>query len=370
MLCACKREEPPPALPEQDPMEAIAPRAPKHRLRLGAPAIATRAVHVAGTLSLGMAGVFYGVDTSTGALRWKRAAAPALFRPMADERRLVLPHVDQEGGVLAEVEPVTGKLVRQTRLRQKTTGELRPVLNTAPTLAERHVIWPSSQSLFAFALADGQEAWRYDSDGPTPYRRFQFGSEPARLDDGVVYWAHQKGLAAVDLQTGKQRWAWPGYRGFALRPVLSPELVVTTSDKEVVALDRASGAVSWYFGPEGLRFEHLASEDMAGYSNGVYWFVGEPMPFHYWLIFLDAKTGRGRAASELFGRGLQGSIAQDGVRLYARLGEWLVAYQLATAKPLWRLSLGSTENGSSPTVAGGKVWIVSSTGELLGCDAE
>ena len=78
---------------------------------------------------------------------------------------------------------------------------------------------------------------------------------------------------------------------------------------------------------------------------------------------------RGRATAELFGRGLQGSIAHDGVRLYARLGEWLVAYQLATAKPLWRLSLGGTESGSSPTVAGGKVWIVSASGELLGNDA-
>jgi len=376
---SCRKETPPPPA-EVNPLDAIPLRPPKTRTPLGAGAIATRVVLVetpaaaaaASTVVVGMAGKFYGVDAKTGVLRWQRPGAPLLFRPMTEGARLLLPHVEKGTGVVADVDPVSGKTKRETRLtlaHRDTPGAIGVTLNTAPTAAGNVIVWPSSASLYGFALDTGKQLWRYDSEGPTPYRRFQFGSEPALVDAGTAYWAHQRGLAAVDVATGKARWAWPGFRGFALRPVLSAESVFTTSDKEVVALDRASGQVRWMFAPEQLRFEHLAGEDMAGYSNGVYWFVGEPIPFHYWLLFLDAKTGKGRASAELFGRGLIGSIASDGLRLYARLGEWLIAYELATAKPIWRLPLGGVENGSSPKVAGGRVWIVDSNGNLIGADA-
>jgi outer membrane protein assembly factor BamB len=377
-LTACRRDTPPYAIPpDHDAMEAIVRRAPALRVPLRpmanvATPFATRPIAAGEMIVVGLAGRFYGIDAKKGVLAWTRDAQPALFRAVTDGARAFLPFVDRAGQANAvEVEPKSGRVLRETTLRRAKAaapGDVDVPYNTAPALAGRLILWPSSRRLTAFDLTSGEERWAYEAEGPTTYRRFQFGSEPPLVDQGVAYWAHLQGIAAVDVATGKARWAWPGYRGFALRPVLGPEHIFATSDKEVVALDRATGAARWVFAPEGLRFEHVASEDMAGFRSGVYWFIGEPLPFHYWLLFLDAKTGKGRAASELFGRGLTGSVTSDGVRLYARLGEWLVCYALATAKPLWRMPLGGSEGGSSPQVAVDRVWIVSSDGVLLGAD--
>lgn len=376
MACVtCRRAESLPAL-EADPMEAIPRKVPAHRVRLvhpkGAPQspMGTRPVHAGDLLVVGVAGHFHALDVRSGAVRWTHDASPALFRASVDGEALYLPFVEgQTVGRVDTVDAKTGRLLRTTRVRRSESvapGAIDVAFNTAPTVRANRILWPSSKALTAFDLQSGAELWTYTASGPTQYRRFQFGSDPALVDGDVVYWGHQQGVAALSLSTGKALWSWPSYRGFALRPVLTPDALITTTDKEVVALERTTGAVRWVFAREGLAFEHVAGEDVAGHRDGVFWFVGEPLPFHYWLLFLDAKTGKGRAAVELFGRGLTGSLTTDGVHLYARLGEWLVGYRLATAKPLWRVWLGGQEGGSSPTFAAGKVWSVGADGSVFG----
>ena len=374
-LCACPKAEPVPAM-QVDPMDAIPRRVPVHRVRLG-PAVGaaqhpmgTRPVAAAEVLVVGVASRFHGIDLRTGVVRWSHDAAPALFRPSVEGEALYLPFALHGGQARVDtVDARTGRLLRTTRPKRKSSlapGAIDVAFNTAPTIGGGRILWPSSRALTAFELATGAELWTFEGSGPTPYRRFQFGSDPAIVEDGIAYWGHQQGVSAVVVATGKPRWSWPSHRGFALRPVLTPDALITTTDKEVVALERQTGVVRWVFAHDGMGFEHVANDDVAGYRSGVYWFVGEPMPFHFWLLFLDAKTGKGRAAAELFGRGLTGSVTSDGVHLYARLGEWLVCYRLATAKPLWRVWLGGTEGGSSPTFAAGKAWIVGADGTVFG----
>jgi outer membrane protein assembly factor BamB len=282
---------------------------------------------------------------------------------VASGKRLYLPWIEATKGVVAEVDPATGTARRRVVVAPGESGGVAVRFNTPPAIGRGLLFWPSSRLLHAYDLASGAPRWTYEATGPTPFRRFQLGSEPPLLGRRTVYWAHQQGVAAVDLATGRARWTWAAYRGFALRALLGERAVYAFTDGAAVALDRRTGAVAWQFAPPGLLFEHLAGESLAGLFRGRLFFVGEPAPFRYRLYHVDAASGRGLAWAHVPGRGLTGSAAADDARLYARLGADLLAIDLATARPLWRARVGAEGGAASPALGAGRVWVVG--GETL-----
>lgn len=368
LALACK-DPPPPPPPPPDPLEVLPLRRPAVIARLPRGA-ATRVTAIADTVVLGSAGAFHGIDARSGAKRWRFPAGARLFRPVTDGTRLYLPWVARGDGIVAQVDPATGALRQRTVVRVTDLDRpLRVELNTPPAVGGGLVVWPSSRFLFAFELGSGRRRWTYEATGPTPYRRFHFGSHPPLLGEKTAYWGHQQGVAAVSLDTGRARWTWRAYRGFALRPLLAADTVFASNDAGLAALDRKTGAQRWLFAPAGLRFEHLADEDLSGLFRGHLWFVAEPEPYRFHLFFVNARTGTRTADVELYGGRFTGSVASDGSRLYARIGPHLVAYDLATGKPLWRAAVPEPSEASSPAVAEGRVWVTGGDGTLVGLEA-
>jgi outer membrane protein assembly factor BamB len=351
-----------------DPLANVPERAPVLRTRIAASGAATRPVAVGPVLVMGCGGAFHGVDLGTGKPLWSLRAAAAVYPPVVQGKRLYLPWLEGRDGVVTEVEPATGAVRQRTTIRISAPdlpGRIPVDLNTAPAVGGGLVVWPSSRLLFAFALGAGERRWVYQATGPTPFRRFQFGSDPPLLDETTAYWGHQQGVAAIDLQTGRERWTWPAYRGFALRPLLAPDALFVSNDAAMHALDRRSGQPRWQFAPPGLRFERLAGEDLSGLALGALWFVGEPTPFRYRLFFVNRENGLALREMRFAAGGPSGPAASDGSHLYVRTSTHLVAYDLASAKPKWRMALAAKSGGSPPAVAADRVWIVLADGTVV-----
>jgi outer membrane protein assembly factor BamB len=362
---ACRRA--PPGEKLVDPLAGVPERALLLRTRVAACGAPTRPAAVGPALVWGCGGGFHGVDLDTGKLLWSHRAAAAVYPPVVHKGRLFLPWLEGRDGIVAEVDPATGVVLRRTLVRVTASdwpGGIPVDLNTAPAVGGGFVVWPSSRLLFAFSLQGGKRRWVYEATGPTPLRRFHFGSDPPLLDETTVYWGHQQGVAAVDLHSGRERWSWPAYRGFALRPLLAPEALFVSSDAAVQALDRRNGKLRWQFAPEGLRFERLAAEDISGLYRHSLWFVGETSPFRYHLFYLDRGTGHEQARTQFAAGAASGSVASDPSHLYVRTATHLVACDLASARPVWRVGL-ALRGASPPTVASGRVWVVDADGTVV-----
>jgi outer membrane protein assembly factor BamB len=345
-----------------DPLASLPAR--EVAVRIALPAPASTPLSAEGDLVVvGTQRGYAAVDLARRRVTWSIATAGPRFEPRISAGLVHLPFLDGAAPTVLAVGRKGGRERGRVRLSIAGVGGVAPALATPPAIAGGLVLWPSSRTLSAFSLETGAERWRYEAKGPTPFRRFQLGSETPVVDGGTVYWGHSQGLAALELATGRERWRHDAHRGFALRPVLGQRVIFLPIDAGIAALDRHGGALRWRFAPEPLRFERLAGEALAGLSGDLLWFVGEPEPFRYRLFRLDAATGGLRGASLLAAPSVTGSAASDERRAYLRHGENLVAYDLESGAPVWRARAGA---GGPPVVVGGAVVFTSARGEVCG----
>ena len=194
--------------------------------------------------------------------------------------------------------------------RFATGGRVR----SSPAVADGVVYAGSADgSLYAIALADGRELWRFDTEGRRldsaryGYDRRTITSSPAVADGAVFFGSRDGSLYAVDAATGRLRWrvlhddtSWS-----IASPVVIDGLVLDASSDAWFfhAVDAATGRVVWRVDTETPIWP---SPVVAG---GTAWFLtstGE-------LWGVDPRTGAVRERVHLGERTKSSPWIEDGV---------------------------------------------------------
>jgi outer membrane protein assembly factor BamB len=224
--------------------------------------------------------------------------------------------------------------------------------------------------LSALDLKTGKLVWRT----PPPAVLPEFGTAMSPIVEGAVVIAHVGGvikgaLTAFDAATGKTRWQWtgdgPSYASPVIAAVGGTRHVITQTQKSIVSVDAASGALLWQ-APFTTPYEQnsitpVVSRDLVIYSG----------LDHGVTAVRVARKGGQWVASPAW-RNEQVSMYMStpvisGTTLYGlshrRSGQFF-ALDLATGKTLWTTTGREGENAS--LIAAGSVLLLSTTnGELI-----
>jgi outer membrane protein assembly factor BamB len=112
------------------------------------------------------------------------------------------------------------------------------------------------------AAAKGKVLWRKD-DFPGAWPRFHVAMSPIIVDGLCVSQLGKPGdgvIVAYDLATGDQKWKWtgegPAYASPVAVTVDGAKVILTQTDKSVVALSAADGKLLWQtpFAPQGMAY--------------------------------------------------------------------------------------------------------------------
>ncbi|MGH7618576.1 MAG: PQQ-binding-like beta-propeller repeat protein, partial [Gemmatimonadaceae bacterium] len=160
-------------------------------------------------------GHFFGVDSRTGAVKWKLATGPLVPFPWGHEsgdRYTSSPTIANDvavfgagDGHIYAVDVATGHV----RWRAETQGRVR----TSPAV-QNGVVFVSSFDgrVYAFGLSTGKQRWRFDTDGAAlnsgiyGFDRRSIQSSPA-VANGVVFVGARDGFVyAIGADDGKLRW--------------------------------------------------------------------------------------------------------------------------------------------------------------------
>ncbi|HLO68356.1 MAG TPA: PQQ-binding-like beta-propeller repeat protein [Holophaga sp.] len=253
-----------------------------------------------------------------------------------------------------------GRLPKGLAWSFATKGKVR----STPAAAGGMAFFGSDDGRFrAVDLEKGREAWGLDVGGPIP-------CSPAIAQGLVVFQGRDNVARALDLRTGRTVWTFAGGADLPPRPgddvgwdfwVSSPcveggSVYFGSGSGQVFALDLKSGKRRWAF-PTAQRVRSSpAVKDGTVYVGG---FDGQ-------VYALDAATGEKRWAFDT-GGGIQSSPAVwEGTVFVGSRSASVFALDARTGALRWRRP---HPNGSwvltSPAVAGGKVIVGSSDEQFL-----
>jgi outer membrane protein assembly factor BamB len=255
-----------------------------------------------GVVYIGSAGGgVHAVDAATGAARWTHPTGGAVdASPALSGGTLFITSTD---GVIHALDAFDGRLSWAC-----DTGVLGA---SSPAVADDVVvIGGPAHRLLALDAASGEVRWTHETAGTPadatpaaqntadPPRATPIESSPA-IADGIVY-INDASLLAVDLATGRLRWA----AQVSTAPTTSPAVadgVVYTSDVSgaLCAVDAGTGAVRWRSAPTGVMFAFstVAVADQTVVACGQGSVVGGPLGRRLEggvVIALDAATGAER----------------------------------------------------------------------------
>jgi outer membrane protein assembly factor BamB len=183
--------------------------------------------------------------------------------------------------------------------------------------------------------AFGQIAWRYT--GVT----HAVTAPPALSTDGSIVYtapAEGEGIVAVDVETGRLRWAAP-LGGATAGPVVAGDVVYVANLTGILfAVDPRSGVERWHATAGGTYEASPAIVDGALYIGN--------RDGH--LYALDAASGQERWRADLGDWVDTTPAVMNGVVYVANRAGTLFALDAATGQERWRLDLGPT--GTSGTV--------------------
>ena len=153
----------------------------------------------------------------------------------------------------------------------------------------------------------------------------------------IVSWAVSGGFAfvttwnkemfAVDIATGKEKWT-KGAGAARVTGAADGMALCTGQDGALVALDGATGAEAWRFDTQGL-----AKTPIAAGGDAVY--VATRSVLHA----IDARTGKERWATNTVDEALCAPCIGDGVVYVATRGNALVAVDTSRGAEKWRANL-------------------------------
>ena len=117
-------------------------------------------------------------------------------------------------------------------------------------------------TLSCLDAASGKKLWRKD-DFQGAWPKFFTGSSPIIVDGLCIAQlggSANGGIVAYDLGSGEEKWKWtgdaPGYASPVLMTVDGTKLIVTQTEKNMVALGAADGKLLWQaaFAPQGMAY--------------------------------------------------------------------------------------------------------------------
>ena len=210
----------------------------------------------------GVDGNVYGLDESTGKLRWQFATGGRVrSSPALDGSTLFVGSMD--GSVYA-LALATGKQVWRfdTQGRGLASGNFgydRRSVQSSPAVGEGIVAVGSRDgNLYAIDEVRGTQRWRLN------FNVYWVNASPA-IENGRVYATNSDAqcVDAVDVKTGKEVWRYNAERNFFGSASIAGETVYAGDFAgRLHALDKSTGKERWRFVAEGSRFD--ATPTIAG----------------------------------------------------------------------------------------------------------
>lgn len=260
----------------------------------------------------------------TGALVWKATLTPEGEK---DEKGFGGGLAAEGGRIFAgtgfgyvmAIEAQTGKTLWQKNV-------MSPV-RSSPTVADGRVFVASSDGVArAFSVADGAELWSYQ--GLVERAALLTNSSPAVSGDLVVVPYPSGELVALRITDGERVWS------------------------ETLARTRLASSLG-----------SMTDAARPAVDGGTVFAVGHSGRM------VAASLARGERLWDLSIPGIQApAVVGDAVFVVDTSGQ-LMAVTRRDGKILWTVKLPGATTWSGPTVAGGRLWLTSNTGKLVGADA-
>ncbi len=253
-----------------------------------------------------------------------------------------------------------------TNGRQLWKTNLNEVVKSAPTYAGGLVLANASATTYALDARTGMVRWRFHEAGsgwPT--------SAAPTVQGNLVYVAQgtRPIVYALDLTTGKQVWAYELAATNDVRLISTPvmigqNVVVGTWDGRLLALNAATGALSWTYNinaalPRGMPADGIAGSAAA--ANGVV-YIGT---YDGDVIALDAITGRLQWA-RLVDAPILGVPVLTRDTLYVSGGQAMYALAIRSGAVRWHLTLG--DDRSDPAFVQNRLYAATVQGYVYALD--
>jgi outer membrane protein assembly factor BamB len=210
------------------------------------------------------------------------------------------------------------------------------------------VVTRDSDSVLGLRPEDGKVLWKAPGGSPAPW------SVPATDGSTVFYGIADVGLAAVDLRTGRLRWATtvPGQQA-TTTPLVLPEGDVVYGGGGIGRYDGTTGQEQWR-DPDAILFGPTA------YAGGVVYAVTASVTSNSAAVAAyDASTGKvlwSHPVADL--APFVGPAVGDGV-VVSMDGHVAHAYDADSGAELWSLTMRRPAFGS-PVISKGHVFLVQS----------
>ncbi len=185
---------------------------------------------------------------------WKVSVGPADATPALAGGKLFVFTRQNDNEVLQCLDAATGKEIWNNKYEtQGPTGPSaqHPGPRSSPTVAEGKVVTLGTRGILSCVnAADGKLVWRKNDIQGWP--NFFTAMSPLVLNGLCIAQLGAKtngALVAYDLATGSEKWKWSGDGSTYASPVLMSfggvKLIITQTDKRILAINPADGKVAW-----------------------------------------------------------------------------------------------------------------------------
>ena len=322
---------------------------------------------VDGTVYIGGPGALYALDAATGDEEWTFTDPSHVVRssPTVSDGTVYVGGPDE---TLYAVDAETGE-------REWVFTEPSRIVRSSPTVFDG-TVYVGADGLYAVDGQTGEREWRFDeSFGWTP-------SSPTVFDETVYILFtpstdpehHEFGLFAVDAATGEREWAFTGHAGIRSTHTSSPTVAdgtvyVGAPDETLYAVDAATGEREWAFTEPAM---HVSSSptvfDGTVYVGAVEEWEherhGDPDAVHSGLYAIDAETGEREwmfPTDEVLNSSsptVAGGVVYVGSndQRVGVLDGAMYAVDAETGEQVWKFTEPPDGVGSSPTVVDGTVY--------------
>jgi len=239
--------------------------------------------------------------------------------------------------------------------------------------------------VLAIDVRDGRERWRYRLAPKVPSEARATFAGPT-IDAAIVYAGNQRELVALDLATGAPRWSVvpvpDGANTQSAAPVaIAGDLVVGTFDRElggILAWDKASGAPRWQLQGETIAVNAGPIAD----ASSIYVVDGSDQlsaldlrGLVRWRVKLDAQGfdwGNATIGTPALADGILivPTLYRDVIAIDAKTGavRWRFAGRASSLRTTHYRGAGAAGFAGAPLVQGGLVWVVDTSGVVSALD--
>jgi outer membrane protein assembly factor BamB len=219
---------------------------------------------------------------------------------------------------------------------------------TSPVVIDDLVLVGADHYFHALDAKTGDEVWIFDLEDAI--------TSSATVAGDLIFFTDLNYLYAIELKTGKERWRFrSGDFSLSFAPIVSDNVVITTNQDIVFALNRANGEVIW---SRKLPVETVIPAGAT--ADKIY------VKTTNQLFALDRKTGTEAWAFQVTDFISLPAIATEQIFIVSRSGgrAKLYALDVLTGQELWQAENTRLAN-AAPIVAGGQLYVRTVDGSVL-----